>query len=714
MKFELKGFASLRNVSIPSLHTEGGRKVRYKRMQHSGDLLSPVFLRSRGVDVTQALSDWLLRVGYVSRSRSNPLDRQRYEYWVLNTIEDALGSGGVASRDWVRYSTTMPPNAEVRIPYLLSGQRAPNPMQHPNTTYYPGGASSQGYIVPRSNPVVAPPPPVDQRTKLFEECAMRCPGDLRPYLRQAFEITDVNLQQHKRTYDGLTFLYMMEVTQSIRNHYLSQMCAAPAPVPERKSEATTYKASVKASTSGDVYGREAHTASKSTVKRQRSRDASSDDEGEDVRRQRRTRRTNTVDTEATSTYFKQAIVADSDAPGASKAKTFVGVSEEMERAYSRDEPTPADIRPEHVLHKALRFIEKKAKTAGTKYLSDQLKGMRQDLRVQNIKSPFAIKVYERAAKVCLQMRDLGDFNQSQAALRTFYQLPFATEENSSIEEFTAYRLAYLALIGQMDTLAVELIKLENLHYAAHGASDADSEELQVNKQAVGPVRTSSCLDVTRLRSIHETVRVCAAVLDGDSFAVMRHFIQIPHGCFGDLLAIFLQRQRVVWLRDITSGIRGPLTSTFLLEALGFFPIFDEKMNTEVHVQAGGLPHGDAATVSNIVGSIGGTFLDGSLEKAEKELTELFAVLKMAPPDTLNLVTDVASFVNRTLNERLEALPKVQKKKGKGAGHHQAASIDEKILPPSCTFQSEVLQAAVKSYLEFLRTRKDANLDAAAE
>lgn len=56
------------------------------------------------------------------------------------------------------------------------------------------------------------------------------------------------------------------------------------------------------------------------------------------------------------------------------------------------------------------------------YLSDQFRSMRQDLTVQNVKTDFAVLVYETNARIALAMSDLHEFNACQTQLWTLFQI----------------------------------------------------------------------------------------------------------------------------------------------------------------------------------------------------------------------------------------------------------------------------------------------------
>ena len=135
-----------------------------------------------------------------------------------------------------------------------------------------------------------------------------------------------------------------------------------------------------------------------------------------------------------------------DSPmGGADSGPIVGTCQTLEKNYYRltAPPNPSTVRPLHVLEKALNLIIDKWKSAKDyAYICDQLKSMRQDLTVQHVKSAFTIKVYEIHARIALQMKDLGEYNQCQTQLRALYRLGLGGKE-SHADEFLAYRILYL-------------------------------------------------------------------------------------------------------------------------------------------------------------------------------------------------------------------------------------------------------------------------------
>jgi hypothetical protein len=183
---------------------------------------------------------------------------------------------------------------------------------------------------------------------------------------------------------------------------------------------------------------------------------------------------------------------------AARGGRFVGESSALERRYTREEPRADDIRPRHVLPQALQHVYRRyeAMRSGdleafgatkaavgqnpeweaARWLSEQLKGMRQDIKVQGLQDPFTVAVYEVHARVCLMTGDPLEFNSCQAALHHFYQVgllsdPSAADVDAAVSkspsggqtrsgqaaavEFSAYRMLYATLHGLYSAVAHE-------------------------------------------------------------------------------------------------------------------------------------------------------------------------------------------------------------------------------------------------------------------
>ena len=125
--------------------------------------------------------------------------------------------------------------------------------------------------------------------------------------------------------------------------------------------------------------------------------------------------------------------------------SVAGTCETMEKRYLRltSAPDPSLVRPEPILRRWLTELESlwAHKKKEWKYIEDQMRAIRQDVTVQNLRGPFREQVYELNARWALESGDLGQFNQCQTQLKQLH----AESESVSFDikaEFLSYRLLY--------------------------------------------------------------------------------------------------------------------------------------------------------------------------------------------------------------------------------------------------------------------------------
>ncbi|BEI91361.1 uncharacterized protein CcaverHIS019_0401810 [Cutaneotrichosporon cavernicola] len=151
--------------------------------------------------------------------------------------------------------------------------------------------------------------------------------------------------------------------------------------------------------------------------------------------------------------------------------TIRGTSTRLEKSYLRltSEPNPADVRPLPVLKQTLALLKKKWKeNRNYAYALDQFKSVRQDLTVQRVKNEFTVEVYEIHARIALEAKDLGEYNQCQSMLRQLYELGLGGHPL----EFLSYRIMYLLHTRNRSDLGVLLGQLSPEQKADPGVAHA--------------------------------------------------------------------------------------------------------------------------------------------------------------------------------------------------------------------------------------------------
>ncbi len=126
--------------------------------------------------------------------------------------------------------------------------------------------------------------------------------------------------------------------------------------------------------------------------------------------------------------------------------SVVGTCKTMEKRYLRltSAPDPGLVRPEPVLTKWLAELTRlwTSRSKEWKYIEDQMRAIRQDLTVQNLRGAFTRTVYELNARWALESGDLGQFNQCQTQLIQLHENASSELPGDIRAEFYAYRLLY--------------------------------------------------------------------------------------------------------------------------------------------------------------------------------------------------------------------------------------------------------------------------------
>lgn len=142
-------------------------------------------------------------------------------------------------------------------------------------------------------------------------------------------------------------------------------------------------------------------------------------------------------------------------------RAIVGKCTTLEKRYLRltSEPNPEFVRPLPILNKAFKFIMNRytRHEVNYTYMCDQLKSIRQDMRVQMIENKFTLKVYQTHARLALENGDLGEFNQCQSRLFILYSKP--NLKKTSYSEFVSYLILYFILTENFESITSWRLKL---------------------------------------------------------------------------------------------------------------------------------------------------------------------------------------------------------------------------------------------------------------
>lgn len=144
-----------------------------------------------------------------------------------------------------------------------------------------------------------------------------------------------------------------------------------------------------------------------------------------------------------------------------KNQPIKGTSQALEKSYLRltSAPDPSKVRPASILIQAFNMLMNKYKNgAKYTYICDQFKAIRQDLTVQLIENEFTVKVYEAHARIAIENKDLGEFNQCQSVLQKLYQQSHITNSTNSLE-FKSYGMLYYLFTKNFDSITSIKLKL---------------------------------------------------------------------------------------------------------------------------------------------------------------------------------------------------------------------------------------------------------------
>jgi hypothetical protein len=230
--------------------------------------------------------------------------------------------------------------------------------------------------------------------------------------------------------------------------------------------------------------------------------------------------------------------------------SVVGTCKSLEKRYLRltSAPDPTLVRPEPVLKKWLSELQRlwTSRSKDWKYIEDQMRAIRQDLTVQNLRGPFTRHVYELNARWALEGSDLGQFNQCQTQLRQLHEASTDELPEDVRVEFLAYRLLYYTL---------QNLRVDEQIFLSKVLGDTRTRAHPFMQFAL-KMRSAS---ITSNFSLYFRLSKQAR-RDGQKVAP-------SHAQY--LLRLFETKQRMLALLVFTKAIATPITVTWLTELLGF-------------------------------------------------------------------------------------------------------------------------------------------------
>lgn len=127
---------------------------------------------------------------------------------------------------------------------------------------------------------------------------------------------------------------------------------------------------------------------------------------------------------------------------------MIGTSTKLEKEYFRAHSEmindSENVRPLHVLVNAYDFVMNKYKeTKDYKYILNQLKSIRQDMLLQNIKNDFCVKVYETSTEISILNEDMENANITLSMLiRELYNTIHSENEYQFYRYYLIYNILY--------------------------------------------------------------------------------------------------------------------------------------------------------------------------------------------------------------------------------------------------------------------------------
>ena len=233
---------------------------------------------------------------------------------------------------------------------------------------------------------------------------------------------------------------------------------------------------------------------------------------------------------------------------------IVGTCTKVEKSYLRltTFPNYKDIRPLHILQKALQHVKTKyVETEDFGWANDQLKSIRQDMTVQGIRTEFCLETYEVHARILLEHGDLSEFNQCQSMIRSITRGTDIWLEDDSVDQpWSDSRLLHQTAEHRDEFGAYQLL------YSLVQNSWCDLSK------ALGEVPCSSG------DSCQHAIQVVKSVIHNDYHAFFRLYDSSPHLSVY-LMDFLLKRVRAEAYDRIVASYRPTISVEYIRETLQF-------------------------------------------------------------------------------------------------------------------------------------------------
>jgi SAC3 family protein LENG8/THP3 len=283
---------------------------------------------------------------------------------------------------------------------------------------------------------------------------------------------------------------------------------------------------------------------------------------------------------------------------ASNQANFVGTSTVLEKVYLRltDYPKPENVRPLAILIKSLAHIKSHyIKNEDFDWANEQLKSVRQDLTVQNIRNAFSLNVYETHARLLIEHGDLSEFRQCQSMIQSLTSPTSLLDQSSDdtddlggdfqqhrnrndeeilqqseevADEFCAYGILY----NLVQTSWGELCRLlPTLQHKENGETNSN-----VSSANFGDIPSRCCGT-----SVRHALKVVKAVMHVDYQSFFRLYEWAPH-LSAYMMDFLVRRVRKSAYQRIIASYRPSLSVEHFREALSFRDLEETRQFLKEH------------------------------------------------------------------------------------------------------------------------------------